>query len=77
MIRRSEEFNERRSRSKYCGESSGLCKAHEWWVAPVPLTFSIQDEGATGPSLLGTGDKSVILFYRAGGPSLGSLFKAR
>ena len=29
-------------------------------VAPVPVIFSYQDEGATGPSLLGTGDDSTM-----------------
>ena len=29
-------------------------------VAPVPVIFSNQDEGAPGPSLLGTGDTTTI-----------------
>jgi len=43
---------------KWLSERAGYLTLQGWRVAPVPATFSTQDEGAPGPSLLGTGDAS-------------------
>jgi hypothetical protein len=51
-----------RSRVKYClgDPRPGAPSIRALWrVAPIPVTVPNHDEGATGPSPLGTGEESV------------------